>query len=78
MNKNWMPVGYDFYHDQFSFLVNIKTERGLNAFPITETEFKLIAGALMIGLSNIPVTEYSTPAAIDLSTFFRTHTHAIF
>ncbi len=37
--------------------------RNRSAFPITETELKLIAAAATIGLSNIPVTGYSTPAA---------------
>jgi hypothetical protein len=35
-----------------------------SAFPITDTELKLIAAAAMIGLSSMPNAGYKTPAAI--------------
>jgi len=38
--------------------------RNLSAFPITETELKLIAAAAIIGLSKSPNTGYRIPAAI--------------
>jgi hypothetical protein len=38
--------------------------RGRSAFPITETELKLMAAAAIIRLSKTPNTGYSTPAAI--------------
>ena len=37
--------------------------RSLRAFPITETELRLIAAAPIIGLSNSPNAGYKTPAA---------------
>ena len=38
--------------------------RSRNAFPITDTELKLIAAAAIIGLNRIPKNGYNTPAAI--------------
>jgi hypothetical protein len=48
----------------FKFLFpQILAARNRNAFPITETELNDIAAAAIMGLSNIPVSGYSTPAA---------------
>ena len=38
--------------------------RNRKAFPITDTELNVIAAAASIGLSKMPKTGYSTPAAI--------------
>lgn len=38
----------------------------LNAFPITDTELKLIAKAAIIGDKRIPKTGNNTPAAIGI------------
>jgi hypothetical protein len=38
--------------------------RNRKAFPITDTELNVIAAAAIIGLSKMPKTGYSTPAAI--------------
>ena len=40
-----------------------RTLRNRSAFPITETELKLIAAAAIIGLGRMPKKGYSTPAA---------------
>jgi hypothetical protein len=40
------------------------TVRSLSAFPITDTELRLIAAAATIGESSIPKAGYSTPAAM--------------
>lgn len=40
--------------------------RKRNAFPITDTELKLIAAAAIIGLRSNPKNGYSTPDAIGM------------
>ena len=50
-------VSKEFYFRQSSLLLN------LNAFPITDTELKLIAKAAIIGDNNIPKKGNRTPAA---------------
>ena len=44
------------------------TRRSRSEFAITDTELKLIAAAANMGLSKIPNTGYSTPAAIGTPT----------
>jgi len=43
---------------------SIRTVCNRKAFPITETELKLMAAAAIIGLSNQPKVGYKIPAAI--------------
>jgi hypothetical protein len=40
--------------------------RRRNAFPMTDTELRLMAAAAIIGLNNKPNTGYKTPAAIGI------------
>ena len=46
------------------FLFQSDSRRNLSAFPITDTELKLIAAAAIMGFSKSPRNGFSTPAAI--------------
>ncbi len=46
----------------------IRALRRRNAFPITETELRLMAAAAMMGLKRMPKAGYSTPAATGIPT----------
>ena len=45
---------------------HIRANRRRSAFPITETELKLIAAAAMMGLRRMPKAGYSAPAATGI------------
>ena len=46
------------------FEIQSFTRRSRSAFPITDTELNVIAALAMIGLSRMPATGYSAPAAM--------------
>src|SRR5262249_28258763 len=51
-------------HCPLSFQVPSSTGRGRRAWPIPDTELNVIAARAMMGLSRMPATGYSTPAAM--------------
>src|SRR5262249_40915177 len=54
----------DPFHCPLPFQVHSSTRRSRRALPITDTELNVIAALAMIGLSRMPATGYSTPAAM--------------
>src|SRR5205814_606657 len=50
------------------FVHQVLVLRSRKAFPMTETELKLIAAAAMIGLRKMPANGYRMPAAIGTPT----------